>query len=218
LCQPDHPLAFKRFNASTLQRFNPSQLALMTLPFAIIAGLTVGSAIAAVSLRNLVHCALSLVVTFAGLAALFLQLNAEFVGFAQILVYIGAVAILIVFAILLTRGSEAPPPAPITTATPWAISIAVAAFVVIAGAMLHGKAVPLASMTAIVEVQGQKIELPLYRDAKPRPTVKAIGDKLMIDYVLPLEVVGLLLTAAMIGAVIIAMQEKPGRPSIDKSS
>ena len=78
----------------------------MTLPFAIIAGLTVGSAIAAMSLRNLVHCALSLVVTFAGLAALFLQLNAQFVGFAQVLVYVGAVAILIVFAILLTRGAE----------------------------------------------------------------------------------------------------------------
>jgi len=182
----------------------------MTLPFAIIAGLTAGSAIAAVSLRNLVHCALCLVVTFAGLAALFLQLNAEFVGFAQILVYIGAVAILIVFAILLTRDTETQPPAPITTATPWAISIAIAAFVVIAGAMLQSKAVPVASMTAIVEVQGQKMELPLYKDVNPKPTVKAIGNKLMTDYVLPLEVVGLLLTAAMIGAVIIAVQEKKG--------
>src|SRR5882672_1203832 len=121
----------------------------MTLPFAILAGLTAGSAIAAVSLRNLVHCALCLVVTFAGLAALFLQLNAEFVGFAQILVYVGAVAILIVFAILLTRGSESEPSVPITTATPWAISIAVAAFVTIGGAILQTKAVPLASMTAV---------------------------------------------------------------------
>jgi NADH-quinone oxidoreductase subunit J len=180
----------------------------MTLPFVIIAGLTAGSAIAAVSLRNLVHCALSLVVTFAGLAALFLQLNAEFVGFAQILVYIGAVAILIVFAILLTRGTEAPSPAPITTATPWAISIAVAAFVVIAGAILQTRAVPVGRLTAVVEVAGQKMELPLHMVTNPKPTVKAIGDKLMTDYVLPLEVVGLLLTAAMIGAVIIAMQEK----------
>jgi len=180
----------------------------MSFAFAIIAGLTAGSAIAAVSLRNLVHCALSLVVTFAGLAALFLQLNAEFVGFAQILVYVGAVAILIVFAILLTRGTESAPPAPITTATPWAISIAVAGFVVIAGAMLQSKAVPLPTMTAIVEVQGQKMELPLYKDTNPKPTVKSIGAKLMTDYVLPLEVIGLLLTAAMIGAVIIAMQER----------
>jgi len=190
----------------------------MSFAFAIIAGLTVGSAIAAVSLRNLVHCALSLVVTFAGLAALFLQLDAEFVGFAQILVYIGAVAILIVFAILLTRGTESHPPTPTATATPWAISIAVAGFVVIAGAMLQSKAVPVTSMTVIVEVQGQKMELPVYKFTNPKPTVKNIGDKLMTDYVLPLEVIGLLLTAAMIGAVVIAMQEKARRSPEDGSN
>lgn len=183
----------------------------MTLPFAILAGLTAGSAIAAVSLRNLVHCALSLVVTFAGLAALFLQLNAEFVGFAQILVYVGAVAILIVFAILLTRGTETQPPAPITTATPWAISIAVAAFVVIAGAMLQSRAVPISTATAVVEIQGRKVELPVYPVTNPKPSVKDLGAKLMTDYILPLEVIGLLLTAAMIGAVIIAMQERKSR-------
>src|SRR5260370_38988314 len=78
----------------------------MPLPFTITAVLTLASAIAAMTLRNLVHCALCLIVTFAGLAVLFLQLNARFVGFAQILVYVGAVAILILFAILLTRSSE----------------------------------------------------------------------------------------------------------------
>ena len=180
----------------------------MTLPFAIIAGLTVGSAIAAMTLRNLVHCALSLVVTFAGLAALFLQLNAQFVGFAQVLVYVGAVAILIVFAILLTRSSEATADAPTATATPWAVAIAAAVFVLIAGASLKSRIVGAPTMTAQVEIHGQKLELPLYVTKNPNPTVKEIGDKLMTDYVLPLEVIGLLLTAAMIGAVIIAMQEK----------
>jgi NADH-quinone oxidoreductase subunit J len=189
----------------------------MTLSFAIIAGLTAGSAIAAVSLRNLVHCALSLVVTFAGLAALFLQLNAEFVGFAQILVYVGAVAILIVFAILLTRGADTQPPATISTAAPWAISIAVAAFVVIAGAISQSQAVPAGRMTALVEIEGKTMELPIYMDTNPKPTVRNIGHKLMTDYVLPLEVIGLLLTAAMIGAVIIAMQEKPRSSLTDRS-
>src|SRR5712692_8323605 len=80
----------------------------MLAVFLSLALLTVAGAIAAMSLRNLVHCALALTVAFAGLAALYLQLNAQFVGFAQILVYVGAVAILIVFAILLTRGGEAP--------------------------------------------------------------------------------------------------------------
>src|SRR5207302_395114 len=84
------------------QRFNGSTISRMTLPFAILAVVTLAGAIAAMSLRNLVHCALCLVATFGGLAGLFLQLGAQFVGLAQILVYIGAVAILIVFALLLT--------------------------------------------------------------------------------------------------------------------
>ena len=167
-----------------------STRATMTWPFALLALLTLAGAIAAMSLRNLVHCALSLVVTFAGLAALFLQLNAEFVGLVQILVYIGAVAILIVFAILLTRGTEPPAPAPVTTALGWSLGIAIAAFLTIAGAVA----------SSIVASHGPA--------PKHGITVRAIGDKLMHDYVLPLEVLGLLLTAALIGAVIIAMQEK----------
>src|SRR5438477_7738281 len=95
------------------------------LIFVILGVITVAGAIAALSLRNLVHCALSLTVAFAGLAALYLQLDAQFLGFAQILVYIGAVAILIVFAILLTRGSE-PPQQPILAGR-WLMGVAVAA-------------------------------------------------------------------------------------------
>src|SRR5947209_12590619 len=80
----------------------------MSITFAIIAAVTIASAVAAMSLRNLVHCALALALAFAGLAAAYLQLGAQFVGFTQLLVYVGAVAILVVFAILLTRGSESP--------------------------------------------------------------------------------------------------------------
>src|ERR1041385_2354456 len=79
---------------------------MMNIVFAIIAAVTIAAAVAAMSLRNLVHCALALTVAFAGLAAAYLQLGAQFVGFTQLLVYVGAVAILVVFAILLTRGSE----------------------------------------------------------------------------------------------------------------
>ena len=76
------------------------------IAFLILAALTLSSAVAALCLRNLVHCALCVAGAFVGLAAIYLQLDAEFVGFAQILVYVGAVAILILFAVLLTRGAE----------------------------------------------------------------------------------------------------------------
>lgn len=162
----------------------------MTIVFLLLAGLTVGSAVAAMVLRNLVHCALSVAVTFLGLAAIYLNLNAQFVGFAQILVYVGAVAILILFAILLTRGSE--PAGQRMFAVSWISGLAVSALVlgVVGWAIMKTKALPEAGASIV---------------AAP---VKAIGQELMTTYVMPLQVAGLLLTATLIGAVILAMQDK----------
>ena len=161
----------------------------MTLPFIIISALTIAAAVAAMSLRNLVHCALAVAAAFGGLAAAYLQLDAQFVGFAQVLVYIGAVAILIVFAILLTRGGEAPEKS-VFSAT-WFTGLAVA--MVVFGVLAW----------TIVKSAASQREPAQTADA----TVKQIGDALMTNFVLPLEVVGLLLTAALIGAVIIAMKD-----------
>ena len=165
---------------------------MLEVGFIVIAALTLVSAVAAMSLRNLVHCALCLIVTFAGLAALFLQLNAQFVGFAQILVYIGAVAILILFAILLTRSSDILDKQVRTVSASWAVGVAVAL-------------VTFASLA--LAVSSSK----LLRAPAPKPatvSVQLIGTELMKNYILPLEVLGLLLTAAMIGAALIAMREK----------
>jgi NADH-quinone oxidoreductase subunit J len=128
-------------------------------------------------------------VTFAGLAAIYLQLHAEFVGFAQVLVYIGAVAILIVFAILLTRSGETPNQAILAPGWIAGIAISTIVFAALGWAVLSSKAI----------AQGTP--------AAPDITVKNIGDALMTKYVLPLEVMGLLLTAAMLGAVIIALKD-----------
>jgi len=162
----------------------------MTAGFAILALLTVASAVAAMTLRNLVHCALALAVAFAGLAAIYLQLSAQFVGFAQILVYVGAVAILIVFAILLTRSGE--PVAGSVFSGSWIAGVGIAAAV-------------FAVLTAMIRSsRGLARRIP----EPPQAAVRDIGDQMMSQYVLPLEVVGLLLTAALIGAVLIAMREK----------
>src|SRR5689334_18069720 len=109
----------------------------MTLAFAIIAVVTLAGAVAAMSLRNLVHCALALACAFAGLAALYLQLDAQFAGFAQILVYVGAVAILVVFAILLTRGAELPEPAIVSSGWLAGIGVAVVVFVLLTYCVAH---------------------------------------------------------------------------------
>ena len=162
--------------------------------FTIIALVTLAGAVLAMSLRNLVHCALCLMLAFGGLAALFLQLDAQFVGLAQILVYIGAVAILIVFAILLTRSSELPQHSWVTPSWVMGAGVAVLTFGSLAAAVLASSVTPAAANPRT--------------DVAAAVTVKRIGEKLMTDYVLPLEVVALLLTAALIGAVIIAMREE----------
>ena len=74
-----------------------------TVAFAVIAILTLAAALAAATLQKLMHAALSFAVMFVGISAFFFLLGAEFVGLVQIFVYIGAVAVLIVFTILLTR-------------------------------------------------------------------------------------------------------------------
>ena len=162
----------------------------MGIVFYLISALAVGGALAAMMLKNLVHCALALTVAFLGIAFLFLRLDAEFVGFAQILVYVGAVAILVVFAILLTRASELPKDGVFSKT--WLVGLAIAAgvFSVLAWAVLRGGP-----------------WLP-NEGAVPQVTVNDIGQALMGQYVLPLEIVAAVLTAALLGAVIVAMHEK----------
>jgi len=171
---------------------------MITPVFIVLAVVTLSGAILSMTLRNLVHCALALTITFAGLAALYLRLDAQFIGFAQILVYVGAVAILIVFAILLTRGNE--PGARSIFSSSWAVGAAVALLVfgVLARAIVTSPALSRMANS------GDASNL-------PSATVGQIGNQLMTRYILPLEVVGLLLTAALIGAAIIAMHEKEAK-------
>jgi NADH-quinone oxidoreductase subunit J len=163
----------------------------MTAPFLILAAMTLVGACAAMTLRGLVHCALALAVAFAGIGTLYLNLGAQFLGLAQLLVYVGAIAVLIVFVILLTRGgdSDSPPLSPAALPVAGAL-IGTAMFTILAWAVLHSFAIHSAG--------------PLATPA----TVRQLGADLMAGYVLPLEAIGLMLTAALIGAVIVAMKEK----------
>ena len=154
--------------------------------FIVIAILTLAAALAAASLPKLIHAALSFAVTFIGVAAFFFLLGAEFVGLVQVFVYVGAVAVLIVFTILLTRRDVQ------DTGKPnWGGAIiAIAVF----GGLLW----------AILKTPALSIAAPQIEAL----TVKRIGGVLMTDYVWPLECVGLLLTPALIGALILVMEDR----------
>ena len=154
--------------------------------FILIAILTLGAALAAATLRKLMHAALSFAVALVGLASFFFLLGAEFVGLALVFIYIGAVAVLIVFTILLTRRDVGK-----DRGFNWSgIVIALAMF----GALTW----------SILKTQSLAIVAPHIRAL----TVKQIGAALMTTYVWPLQCVGLLLTAALIGALVLVMEEK----------
>lgn len=154
--------------------------------FIVIAVLTCAGALAAATLPRLIHAALSLVVAFVGLAALYIFLGAEFVGLVQIFVYVGAVAVLIVFTILLTRREA-------TERDPFNFLGAIVAMAVFGG--LLGAIWKTDSLWSS-HVPNQDL------------TVRRIGDALMTAYIWPLLCVGLVLTAALIGALILVFEEK----------
>jgi NADH:ubiquinone oxidoreductase subunit 6 (subunit J) len=160
------------------------------LSFTIFAMLTVAGAVAAMCLRNLVHSVLALTLAFAGLSAVYLQLGAQFIGLAQILVYVGAVAILIVFAILLTRDTAATSRSIVVGSWKGSGVVVLVVFGILAWALHHS----VASRSAVMP--------------QPEASMQQIGDALMLRFALPLEIIGLLLTVALIGAVTIAIREK----------
>ncbi len=171
----------------------------MSLGFLILAVVTVLGALGAMNCRQLVHCALSLVVCFAGLAGLYLHLGAEFIGFVQILVYVGAVAILVVFALLLTRNTELDRQNEGHSSWYIGAGVAVLTLIVVGGSV----------MTSSVTTNA----------AKPvEVTVRDIGMSLMTTYVLPLEALALLLTAALIGAVVIAQNKTSEKGRVPEQS
>ncbi len=154
--------------------------------FVVIAILTLAAALAVASLPKLIHAALSFAVTFIGIAAFFFLLGAEFVGLVQVFVYVGAVAVLIVFTILHTRRDVQ------DTGKPnWGGAL-------IAIAVLGGL------LWAILKTPALSIAAPQIEAL----TVKRIGGVLMTDYVWPLQCVGLLLTAALIGALILVTEDR----------
>ncbi|MGD0646472.1 MAG: NADH-quinone oxidoreductase subunit J [Acidobacteriaceae bacterium] len=164
----------------------------MTISFLLLAAITIIGTAAAMTLKNLVHCVLALSLGLVGLAALYLQLGAQFVGFTQILVYVGAVAILAAFAIMMTRSADPTVSNAVSSFRASGALIAILVFAVLAWATISGTS----SQTILT--------------AAPEGSVGQVGTALMHRFVLPLEVVGLLLTAALIGAGILAMDEHRG--------
>ena len=157
------------------------------LVFYAAATAVVLGALAVVFLPRIIHAALSLVLFFVAIAGVFILLHAEFVAVAQIIIYAGAITVLVLFAVMLTQRSQSPESNPFNTQHIVAVFVAVALFAALLPALLAARG---------ANVPGPDVDL-----------VPAIGAAMLGQWVLPFEIASVLLLAALIGAIVIAKEE-----------
>jgi NADH-quinone oxidoreductase subunit J len=190
--------------------------------FLIISAIGLLAALGTVLHRNLVHAALHLVAFFFIVACQFVLLEAEFLAAIQVLVYIGAVAILLMFAIMLTRNVQGDETTTVTFF--WSLPAVVAGMglflvlcVGINGSFQPGSHSPWRATQirpAIKDDKGQPIPP---RAAEINNMGKAVGDELMTRFSVAFEMAGLLLTAALVGAIALAHREGEDQPRMMRS-
>ena len=163
--------------------------------FYVIAATMVGAAVVVVTNRNIVRSALALIVVFAGVAAQFVILAAEFVAVTQVLVYIGAIMVLVLFGIMLTKskiGRDLD-----STNEHWWVGVITALLLV--GVMGY----------ALIDYFGDD-PLPAERQIATvnDSNTATVSDAIFGQYLIPFEVISVLLLAALVGAIVIARKDR----------
>jgi NADH-quinone oxidoreductase subunit J len=162
----------------------------VVIGFWVLAILTIGSAFMVAVVNDLIHAVLFLVMTFVGIAGLYVTLSADFVAVVQVLIYAGAISVLMLFAILLTPRSSRDN-APVSYGAP------IASVAILVGLVL---------IYAGVETPWAETENDL------GTTARAIGNALLDPFVLPFEIASILLVVAMIGAIILVRPREEAEP------
>ncbi len=155
--------------------------------FVLAALVAVGSALLVVTTANLVHAALWLVVTLTAVAGCYLLLAAELLAWVQVLVYVGAVVVLLLFALMLTRAPTGPQPEPAGRRVVPAAVVAVLVTAVLTGTLVPG-------------FGDQSIDL----DAPVVGSARVVGEAVFGSWVLAFEVLSVLLLAALVGAIVLS--------------
>lgn len=181
----------------SLPHCSRSEMSFSDALFWILFVMAVGSALAVLFTRGIVHMAFWLLASLAGFAGLYLHLGADFLGFVQVLVYIGGILILFLFGVMLTHREDVP----VRSEASWRFLLPGT----IAGVLMVGLIITMISVTPWQEKTAAEFE----------PTSSGIGARFMTTYILPFEAVSVLLLVAMVGATYIARsrheeEEEPG--------
>jgi NADH-quinone oxidoreductase subunit J len=158
----------------------------VVIAFYVLAAMTVGSALAVVIVRNLIHAVIALIGTFAGLAGLYVTLSADFIAISQILIYIGAISILFLFAIVLTPQSNRNNQE---------------SFLRLPALALSGLVLAVLAYVAL-DTDWKLSNAPAFQE-----TASQIGELLLDTYVLPFEIVSVALLIAVLGAIVLVRPE-----------
>jgi len=157
--------------------------------FIILSIITLGAAVAVVTSKNLFHSALFLILSFVGVAGLYILLEAGFLAVVQIMVYVGAISILIIFAIMLTRRLMAKDL--VQRNAQWGISALVALL-----------------LFAVLGFILLRVDWPVVGGDVSAESISILGQELMNTYALPFEVASVLLLVALVGSIIIARERE----------
>lgn len=161
------------------------------IAFVVLSALTIGSAIIALEARQVVYGAIALAFSFLGIAGLFIVLDATFVALFQVIVYVGAIAVLILFTVMLvTKGVEAETER--EPVKPMGIIIAVVIIVLVG---------------FVAAVSNLSTWYPVSSFVQPY-VVNGIGTLMTSQYAIPLEILALILGASVVGALTLAKVDK----------
>ncbi len=179
-----------------LSAFDPSQIPLVPIVFWIMTVFTLGGAAGVVSSRRLFHSALYLILSFFGVTGYYVLLSAGFLAVVQLLVYAGAIAILILFAIMFSRR---PMVAESQANHQWWLSLPLSILLFI----------------MLVNVVGS-VEWPVSQAEPTGDTVQQLGVAFLDSYLIPFEVVSILLSVALVGAIILAREKTEAEEELEQ--
>jgi len=157
------------------------------LVFAAISLVTLGGAIAVVTNKNILHSAYYLVLAFVGVASVYVLLEAPFIAVIQVLIYVGAIAILIIFAIMLTRRLMSKDLEQRNQQWIWAALGSLVLFGVLGWLVYNAN-------------------WPVIESAVPEEPITLMGVELLSTYVVPFEIASVLLLAALVGSILIGRE------------
>ena len=166
--------------------------------FVLFAAVMIGTALLTVVMKDIIRCGLTMMASFGALAGIYVLLGSALLAAAQVLVYIGAISVLILFAIMLTQNKAAPAKLVFQTQ---AIPAAIAAFVL---AIILAVSITATDWGEVTQ--------------RLRTATDQMAQVLFADYVLPFEIVSVLLLAAVIGGVFLARREHVEREGADRTT